>query len=425
LNISFRKTLPLAAVLGVLVGLFGAVFYEVWHRLQDLIWEHLPNPMHRIWVSAAIGLVIGLIIMKLWDPGTMSDLIHHFHERGKLPSEDNRPIIPISLVGLVGGSSAGPEGVLTQVCGSMGAWVAEKFGQPGLTRVLTQAGMGAGFGAFLGAPVGGAILWLEMPHKKGLEYFEALVPTITTSLVGYLVMAELLHVNLTPVWHLTAYTPSTVRDLAIAAGLGLAAGGAALLYAWIFRSVGAAFGALRAPIWVKTTLAGLGIGLLGAFFPLTYFYGRVEINELIAGSFPFWLLLTMLVAKMLAASITIKGHWQGGLIIPHMFMGAALGKLVAMAIPGVDPTLAMLTGMAAFNAAATHTPLASALIVVALTGSGAVIPIFLASLAGFFIGQRVDLIGGKQHRTDWGFLPVAASEGNSFPDGTNPATGPV
>ncbi|MGE5676220.1 MAG: chloride channel protein, partial [Mycobacterium leprae] len=166
-RISFRRVLPLSALLGVGVGLFGTLFYLVWHLLQDWLWEGLPNPLDRIWVSGALGLVIGLVIMRLGDPGTMADIIHHFHHKGKLPAADNVPIIPISLIGLVGGSSAGPEGVLTQVCGSMGSWVAERFGARELTRILTQAGMGAGFGAFLGAPVGGALLWLEMPHKKG------------------------------------------------------------------------------------------------------------------------------------------------------------------------------------------------------------------------------------------------------------------
>jgi H+/Cl- antiporter ClcA len=331
----------------------------------------------------------------------MADIIAHFHHRGKLPYDDNLPIIPASLVGLVGGSSAGPEGVLTQVCGSIGTWLAERLGGPELVRVLTQAGMGAGFGAFLGSPVGGAILWLEMPHKEGLEYYESLIPTLTSSVVGYLVMALLLDVNLTPTWHPGAVQLGAPLDLVRALAVGAAAGVAALLYSYLFRGVGKAFAWLRTPLWVTTTLAGLVIGTLGAIFPLTYFYGRNEVDALIAGHFPLLLLAGMLLAKMLAASVTIRGHWQGGLIIPHMFMGAVVGKLLALAVPGLDPALAIVAGMAAFNAAATHTPLASALIVIALTGTGGAIPVFIASLAGFFIGQRVELIGGKRHRSDF------------------------
>jgi H+/Cl- antiporter ClcA len=396
----YRRIIGLSALLGIPIGLFGALFYLVWHELHNLIWERLPQPIHRVWVSALAGLLIGLTIRKLWDPGSMSDLISHFHHKGKLPPEDNKPIIPISLIGLVGGSSAGPEGVLTQVCGSMGSWLAARAQEPGLTRILTQAGMGAGFGAFLGSPVGGAILWLEMPHRQGLEYYESLVPTLTTSAVGYLLMALLLRTHLTATWVLPAYTPSTLSDVLFALGMGIVGGATALIYSRIFRLAGESFAALPGPPCVTTTLAGLLIGLLGWVVPISYFYGSHEMLELIGGSFSLYALAVILFAKMLAASITIRGHWQGGLIIPHMFMGATLGKMAALLVPGINPTLAMLTGMAAFNAAATHTPLASALIVLSLTDFGGSIPIFMASLTGFFIGQRVDLIGNKQHRVE-------------------------
>lgn len=398
-QLSFKRVIPLAVLLGVMVGVFSSLFYLAWHLLHAAIWDHLPDPVNRIWVSTLIGLAIGLFIQRFWDPGTMSDIIKHFHHKGELPLEDNYTITPISLVGLVGGSSAGPEGVLTQVCGSMGSWLAKKFG-PDLMRILTQAGMGAGFGAFLGAPIGGAILWLEMPHKKGMEYYESLIPTLVTSMVGFLVMAALLDVNLVPLWHLSASPPFTNGSMLAGFGVGLVAGGAAIAYTWGFKRTGSAFKALPVPIWVKTSLAGLLIGTLGWVYPLTYFYGRYQIDALLNGHFTLLFLLGMLVAKMLAASITINGHWQGGLIVPHIFMGACVGKAVAMAVPGVDPVLAMLCGMAAFNAAATQTPLASALIVIALSGFGGSIPIFLASLVGFFLGQPLELMGYKGHRTE-------------------------
>jgi H+/Cl- antiporter ClcA len=149
---------------------------------------------------------------------------------------------------------------------------------------------------------------------------------------------------------------------------------------------------------VQTTLAGLIIGLLGWIAPESYYYGGPQMLHFMETSFTFQLLLLILVAKMLAAAVTVRGHWQGGLIIPHMFIGAILGKLIAIWIPGVNETLAMLVSMAAFNAAATQTPLASALIVLALTGAGLPVPIFLASIAAFVAGQGVVLIANKQSR---------------------------
>ena len=108
----------------------------------------------------------------------------------------------------------------------------------------------------------------------------------------------------------------------------------------------------------------------------------------------------LLLAKMLAASVTVRGHWQGGLIIPHMFMGVVLGRIVIAVIPGAPPILTMLCCMAAFNAAITQTPLASALIVLALTGAGTPVPVFLASITAFVAGHGVVVVENKQSRTE-------------------------
>jgi H+/Cl- antiporter ClcA len=82
-----------------------------------------------------------------------------------------------------------------------------------------------------------------------------------------------------------------------------------------------------------------------------------------------------------------------------MFIGATFGKLLVVWFPGLDPVLAMLCGMAGFNAAATQTPLSSALIVLALTGYGNPAPVFLAGIAGFLAGQGTVIIENKQSRT--------------------------
>lgn len=396
-RISYRRLIPLCLLLGVAVGLFCAGFYMAWHHLHVFVWARFPHLWQRVAVSASGGLVIGILLHRMWDPGTMSDIVRHFHAQGALSAADNKPMLPISLIGLVAGSSAGPEGVLTQVGGSAGTWLARRAGRPELTRVLTLAGMGAGFGAFLGAPIGGAILWLELPHRRGLEYYEALVPTLTASLAGYVVLASLLDLNLLPTWPITFATMHAAY-LWQAAVVGVIAGAAALVYSYLFAAVGAGFARFRVPIWAKTTLGGAMLGAIGAVVPLAYFYGRGEIGPLLSLDAGFVPLLAILAAKMLASSITIRSHWQGGLIVPHLFMGAAAGKLVALAVPAVPAPMAMACGMAAFNAAATHTPLASPLIVLALTGFSASAPVFLASITGFFIGQRLDLIANKAER---------------------------
>jgi H+/Cl- antiporter ClcA len=407
----YRDLLMLSVVVGVAVGLFSAAFLVVWKVMHHLAWDHLPHLYDRIWFSALMGLLIGLILHRLFDPGSMAAIVHHYHRKGYLPLKDNVPILPVSFLGLVGGQSAGPEGALTQAGGSIGSWTARLFYRPRFTRLLTLAGMGAGFGAFLGAPVGGAVLWLEMLHDRGLEYYEAIVPTLVASATGYLVIVLLTGHGIVTAWPVSGDVVVGQSDLYLALAVGVVCAAVVAVYAWLFRWTGRVMKAWSAPIYVRTTAAGLLIGLLGYAFPLSYFYGSGQVAEVFAGTLSVWMLAGVLLAKMLAASVTIKGHWQGGLIIPHLFMGAVVGQIAVKLAPGLHPVPVTLMAMAAFNAAATQTPLASALIVLALTGFGHPVPIFLASLSGFLAGQRIRLIEHKQPRTRRPNFHLPAVEG--------------
>lgn len=394
------RLLLLTLVLGVLVGLFCAAFSALWHFADHLLWEHVTQPWMRIVVSTAAGLIIGVILQLTFDPGTMATIIRHFHDHGRLPLRDNTPILPASIVGLMGGQSAGPEGALTQAGGSLGTWLAERTRNPQLARLLTLAGMGAGFGAFLGAPVGGALLWLEMLHRRSLEYYEAIIPTIVASCAAYLVMAVVTGTNMIPPWHLADVQALTRWDLLASVALGVACVPFVKVYMWLFHGSRHLMARVRLPIIFRCTIAGLLIGLLGVAFPLSYFYGGAQMHELLTTPLPVSILVGTLLAKMVAASVTIRGHWQGGLIVPHIFMGALVGKLLCAVAPGLDPTITVLACMAAFNSAATQTPLSSAIIVIALTSSGNPVPIFLASVAGYLAGQNITLIENKRSRTE-------------------------
>lgn len=396
----YYKLLGMAVVLGVIVGMACFLFTTIWKACDHFVWHILDEPWHRILISTLVGLLIGIILKIVGDPGSMATIIAHFHRSGALPARDNLPILPTSVLGLVAGQSAGPEGALTQVGGSLGTFIAKCFKQQSFQRVLTLAGMGAGFGAFLGAPVGGAILWLEMLHMRGLEYYEAIIPTLVCSCVAYLIMLFGVGHGMVQPWQLSAIPEAFTWTPLIAIGLGLFCAMAARFYAFVFRSIGRLQNRLRLPILVETTLAGLVIGVLGVAFPLSYFYGSKQIPTLMTMDTTLHALAGLLLAKMLAASVTVRGHWQGGLIIPHMFMGVVLGRIVIAVIPGAPPILTMLCCMAAFNAAITQTPLASALIVLALTGAGTPVPVFLASITAFVAGHGVVVVENKQSRTE-------------------------
>ncbi len=397
----FNRLLVVAVFLGTTVGLFAAAFrVDVEVRFPSPLGTPSPPGTTESSSVQRRASIIGAILYLTFYPGTLSTLIRRFHRDGSVPLSENLPIIPSGFIGLLAGQSAGPEGVMSAVGGSLGTRIAHASGERNAEKILTLAGMGAGFGAILGAPIGGGLLWLELPHERGMEYYEAIVPTLVASFAGYLTMVSLGGISFFPAWHASAIGEFTTRHLVIALGVGLVCVLFAAVYTRLFALVGALFNRWSPRVYVRTTVAGLGIGLLGYALPLTYFYGGKHINDVLTGSFPFWVLILALFGKMLAAAITINGNWQGGLIVPQMFMGALVGRAVATVIPGVGPVLAMLTGMAAFNAAVTGTPLSSALIAIALTDGASIVPVFLASLTAFVASPLIRFIETTAARTE-------------------------
>lgn len=397
---TIRRVLMASVVIGVLVGLFASGFKLAWRFVGHALWATFPEPIWRIPISIVAGLAIGLIFALSFYPGSLSSLIKMFHEKGRVPLQENIPVIPAGLIGLVAGQSAGPEGVMSAFGGSIGTWIAEKFSINQAVKILTLAGMGAGFGAILGAPIGGALLWLELPHEHGMEYYEALTPTMLASMVGYFVMASIIGFDLFPHWSYQSLTTVNVEHLLAALFVCGICVVAAFLYTKIFGLVGRMMDSLSLPLLVRTTLAGALIGVAGYLVPLSYFYGGKHITSVLTQSLPLGLLATVAVVKMLTCSFTVQGFWQGGLVIPQMFLGAVVGQLCSRLVPGVPPSLAMICGIGAFNAAVTGSPLASALIAIALTRTSSIAPVFLASLIASVASPAIGFIQTAAPRTE-------------------------
>lgn len=388
----FHHQLVVAALLGVAVGVVATLFRVVWLALKHHLWHALTAPYWRIAVSTVAGVLIGAILYATFYPGALSALVQQFHREGRVEMAENVPVIPVGLVGLVAGQNAGPEGVMSIVGGSFGTRLAEIFEFDNSTKLLTLAGMGAGFGTILGAPIGGALLWLELPHKRGLEYYEAIIPTFVASFAGYLTEVLLGGMELFPAWRASSLMPVEPWHLGAAVGVGAICIPFGFVYTHSFAFIGRLFNRWSPAVYVRTTIAGLGIGVLGYLLPLTYFYGGSKMNVLLSETLPLNVLLLTLAGTMVAAALTIHGNWLGGLIIPHMFMGALVGQAAGLVVPGVPPMFAMLAGMAAFNSVVTATPLSSALIAIALTDGASITPVFLASLVAFVGSPNVQFL---------------------------------
>ncbi|MEO8893268.1 MAG: chloride channel protein [Coleofasciculaceae cyanobacterium] len=381
------------ATIGIGSGLFAGLYWNVLELLTHFLRSF--QGISLLIVMPLSGLLIGLIIHILGNPGEISLIVDNIHSRaGRIEARENPSMVLSSLVSISAGGSLGPEAPMVQVTGSFGTWVADRLRLQGEdVRSLSVAGMAAGFTALFGAPLGGAFFALEILHYQHVaEYYEAVLPAVVSSCASYIVFALITHLGISPTWTFPQYHVNNVDDFALA----IASGVVGALVAWIFISIVKScawlFDKLPEPIYIRTTLGGLGLGILAALVPLTRYFGHEELNLVVESNESALFLLILAFAKMFAIAITVNGEWRGGFIIPLFFTGACVGKAIALLIPGLDPVLTMIAVMAALNAAVTRTPISTTLLLSKLTGFSPLTPILFASLVGFFLSPKLPFI---------------------------------
>jgi H+/Cl- antiporter ClcA len=209
------------------------------------------------------------------------------------------------------------------------------------------------------------------------------------------VFAGITKLGIAPTWHFPQYHLDKIDDFALAISYGMIGAVAGWIFMSIFRSCDYLFARIPGPIYVRTTLAGLGLGSIATVLPLTRYFSHNELEIVLDHQFPALFLLAVAFAKMATISLTVTGGWRGGFIIPLFFTGACIGKAIAAFIPGLNPALAMICTMAALNAAVTRTPVSTTLLLAKLANIAPFTPILFASLVGFFLAPKAPLIASQ------------------------------
>jgi H+/Cl- antiporter ClcA len=385
----------LGAASGVLAGIASWVFLEGLDRVTDFRIEH-PRI---VWLLPVAGLVIGLAYHYIGGRSAEGNdlLIDEIHEpTAWVPTR----MAPLVLVGTwmthLFGGSAGREGVAMQMSGTLSDGLAHIIGlRPADRRMLLIAALGGGFGAVFGVPLAGAVFALEV-QSVGRVRYDALVPTLTASLVGDLVVHGLgYHHELRPQIHVPIDGWLWLRIAAAGICFGLVA---ALFVAathrvrrLLNRYVG--WSPLRPVVGGAIVLALIGLfgrAYIGLSLPLT--------AAAIAGvgvSSTAWLL------KLVFTAVTLGSGFPGGEVTPLQVIGATLGCTLA-GLFHLDPSLLAAVGFVAVFAGASNTPLACTIMGVEIFGGGAVVPMAIGCVMsyvfstqrGIYSSQRVQVPKG-------------------------------
>ena len=413
-ELTYPQVILSAAIIGIAGGFIATCYYYLLESSLHLVWHQIPEILksfslfnflsgNYIWIATTIGgLLVGLTLRFMGLPGEVSLVVDKVHDPGLIELKQTPAMIVASLFSITAGGSAGPEAPLVQINGSLGGWLAQKQSlNLRSTRILTFCGMSAALGAFFGAPLGGALFALELPHRRGLEYYEALIPAVLSAILSFVVFRLNTGLSIGGMYHFASVPPLTMMNLAQGAVLGAIGAAVAVLFVLVFRTVGMLTKHLEHHTIMLATLGGLSIGLIGLVFPQTLFFGEREIETIVqtGSTFGAGLLLMIGLAKMLAISCTLHSGFRGGFIFPLFYIGASVGLAIALSFPQIHPTIGMVCLMAAVNVAITKTPISTTVILSVLSDTAMVPVIVIASFTSFLLTTQLTMIKTQRSRS--------------------------
>jgi H+/Cl- antiporter ClcA len=412
-ELDYPQLILCAVVIGISGGLVATVYYFVletmmhgmWHTLPEIVKPYFPSWLtanNYVWIATTIGgLCVGLAIYLLGLPGEMAQVVDSIHNPGKIDIRKTPAMVIASLIAITSGGSAGPEAPLVQVNGSLGSWLGEKLRlTTASVRILTFCGMSAALGAFFGAPIGAALFALEIPHRRGLQYFEAIGPAIIAAILSFTVFRLNTGITIGGLYHFEEVPPLSPQNLLEGLVLGFIGAGLAVMFIAIFRIIGKLLEPLKNYRILLATLGGLSIGLIAFVFPQTLFFSETQIQAVIetGASLGIGMLIAIAFAKMFAISFTLHSGFLGGFIFPLFFIGANAGYAVSLAVPQVHPTVGMVCLMAAINVAVTKTPVSTSIILSVLSGTAMLPVIAISSFVSFILTSQISMIKTQRSR---------------------------
>ncbi|HKJ47137.1 MAG TPA: chloride channel protein [Balneolales bacterium] len=423
----FKQTIIWSIVIGLLGGIVVSAYlyimnglvHAVWHSGKHAIYALLPTYLQKInpnWIITLIGgFIVGITIKIFGKCGEISAVVNNINmEKGRIDIRQTPAMTATSLMSIAFGGSAGPEAPLVQIVGSFASSLGDKLKlSSNQVRTFTFCGMGAALSALFGSPVGGALFALEIPHQRGLEYYEAILPAIVSSAVSFAMCRLILgyHGRLIKFMHLPVFT---MQNLIWSALIGVFGAIAATLFVFIFRTIENGSKLFGKHYMLLAMTGGLGIGLLQKILPKNFpitslFWGELQLNtivhsrNIISQHYGFLIgvgiLVLLAIIKMTAVGFTLHSGFRGGFIFPMFFIGGVLGLSISLGTHYYVPVaIAILCMMAAVNVAVTKTPVSTSLILLALSGISMLPMLITASMVSFLLTTKINLIKTQRHR---------------------------
>jgi H+/Cl- antiporter ClcA len=387
-----------ALVIGVLSGLLMAGVNWISHGLENVLWDSLPGALGiasggAVWIIAvltatgiAVGITVWLVPGHAGDDPAKTELVSAPLPLIALPG------VAIALIlGLAGGVSLGPENPIIAVAVGLSVWLVARMAPRTPVQSVVIVATAGILGAMFGSPVAAALLLTEMlaefraPGAMWDKLFAPLIAASTGAVVTILI-GEGMALPTLPAYELAHWI-----DLVSALAISAAAAALGILAALALPPLHRLLHSLRHPV-LYLGAGGLLLGVLGAIGgTVTLFKGADQSAQLVqdAPTMSVGQLALVTIVKIAALLVAAAASFRGGRIFPSMFIGVALGLLIAAIIPGIPETLAVAAATLGFVLAVSRSGWLALFIAAAVAGSTTILGIMcLAILPAWLIVTR-------------------------------------
>ncbi|MCB1858401.1 MAG: chloride channel protein [Gammaproteobacteria bacterium] len=310
---------------------------------------------------------------------------------------------------IVSGHSVGREGPHVFLGAAAGSILGQYLELPNNSiRTLVGCGTAAAIAASFNTPLAGVIFALEVVM---MEYsFASFIPVMLAAAAANTVSVAVIGGD--PAFQVPELSMGSLREIPLVLVLALFGGAFSALFVHLLQRLAERVQVM--PFWIRTTLAGVGVGLLGAMVPEVMGIGYDTVNHALLGQIGLNLLLVMLAFKLLATVISVGMGIPGGMIGPALFLGAVLGSLFALVVNsmvphlGVDVGFYALLGMGAVMSASLQAPLAALVAMMELTYSPQIV------MPGILVVVVAGLVASEVFKKESIFTTVLKTAGMKY-----------
>ncbi len=294
------------------------------------------------------------------------------------------------------GMPLGKEGPTVQIGAALANQLSRWFPtSPDHRRQLIAAGAGAGLAAAFDAPIAGVLFVVEelLQDVSGITLGTAILASFIASVVARITGSHSLNLNL----HLmTSNTSFAAQEIPFYLLLGILAGLLGVVFnRGILVSLSLYHRFIKVSLPWRIGFAGLITGVALAMLPLALRDHAALRNLLLTGEADWRLVAFLFCFQFLLILITYGSGAPGGLLVPSLTLGAALGYLVGTweySWLGLSAaTTYARVGMGAFFCGVARVPITGIIIVFEMTTDfNLVLPLMIGSVTAYLMGELVE-----------------------------------